>query len=611
VAPGRGPAQQHLSTVLERDLDALEAQLTIGDFHTRGDVFDAIGLRGVRIASDDRMQPPSLLRYAPVVRGVASTHARVQVRQGTTLIHDTTVAPGPFALQDVQPLGYGGALDVRVIEADGQVSTFSVPYAAIPGLLRPGQSRFGVAAGRWRGTGIPDGDATDLVFQGTVQRGVHDRLTLQAGAQVAPDYAQALGGVAVSTRVGAFSIDRAQSRLVHDGSTTTGHALRIAYAGRVPATRTTVDVAAWRHGSAGFRLLAEAMHHPARIPGRANTRAPMPACARRSARTVARSRWAWSIAPGARRHRGNAACASAGAFAPARRPVAGNVRPRAVRATGASSGAISLSLPLTTGDTRAVGHAQARVLADTATMLASASGTFESRSTIWMERRTHARHRAGRQPRDDERHTVDAGPRRTRPRGPQRSAHRAAMVRDCGRQRPAACARRDVRLTHGRHGGTRPRTPRTRRKPPAALRRPARRAGRGVVPHLSPYRWNTVGIDPRGVSPDVQFDWTERRVVPRAGAVLDIALPTVRSTLHRLRAIRADGAVAPFRSGSARAGRDVGRHDRPRGRRPAARTRGHAHVRRPLAGGGRTEAMPRLAAVADGRARHRRHACTE
>jgi len=63
---GAGLRSNTLSTVFERDLDALEAQLTIGDFHTRGDVFDAIGLRGVRIASDDRMQPPSLLRYAPV-----------------------------------------------------------------------------------------------------------------------------------------------------------------------------------------------------------------------------------------------------------------------------------------------------------------------------------------------------------------------------------------------------------------------------------------------------------------------------------------------------------------------------------------------------------------
>jgi len=544
---GAGLRSNTLSTVLERDLDALEAQLTIGDFHTRGDVFDAMGLRGVRIASDDRMQPPSLLRYAPVVRGIASTQARVQVRQGTTLIYDTTVAPGPFALQDVQPLGYGGALDVRVIEADGQVASFSVPYAAIPGLLRPGQSRFGVAAGRWRGTGAMDGNATDLVFQGTVQRGVHDRLTLQAGAQVAPDYAQALGGIAVSTRVGAFSIDRAQSRLGHDGSSTTGHALRIAYAGRVPATHTTVDVAAWRHGSDGFRSLTDAMRHPVPIAGR-----------REHTRTDASLRQSIGSYGGAL----TLGFVDRSWRAPTSRERSlrigwGRSLPRGglLQATfdhvlsgphRTSSGAISLSLPLTPGGTRAVGHVQARVLEDTTTMLASASGTFgRDRRLGWSAGRTHTTGHGGN-------HATRNATLSTQGRA---GRIRAGLSASRATRQWSATAEGGV-LLHA-HGVTfgQPmgdtvalvRAPHGRGA--SLLQHPVARldgAGRGVVPHLSPYRRNTVGIDPRGASSDVQFDWTERSVVPRAGAVLDIALPTVRSTLHRLRALRADGAVVPF-----------------------------------------------------------------
>ncbi|WP_420259561.1 fimbria/pilus outer membrane usher protein, partial [Klebsiella pneumoniae] len=49
--------------------------------------------------------------------------------QGSNIIYQTTVPPGPFTLQDVYPSGYGSDLEVSVKEADGSVEVFSVPYA--------------------------------------------------------------------------------------------------------------------------------------------------------------------------------------------------------------------------------------------------------------------------------------------------------------------------------------------------------------------------------------------------------------------------------------------------------------------------------------------------
>ena len=173
-----GWRHQPIATTLARDVDAFDAQLVLGQFLTDGVLFDAVGLRGVRLSSDDRMQPASQLRYAPVVRGIADTPARVTVRQGDVLLHDTTVAAGAFAITDILPVARGGALDVRVVEADGRTRTWSVPHAAVPGLLRRGRARFDVAGGVWDATAS---NSALPVYQATLQHGTFDRTTVHAG----------------------------------------------------------------------------------------------------------------------------------------------------------------------------------------------------------------------------------------------------------------------------------------------------------------------------------------------------------------------------------------------------------------------------------------------
>ena len=55
--------------------------------------------------------------------------------------------PDRFTLQDVYPSGYGSDLEVSV-KADGSVEVFSVPYASVAQLLRPGMTRYALSAGK-------------------------------------------------------------------------------------------------------------------------------------------------------------------------------------------------------------------------------------------------------------------------------------------------------------------------------------------------------------------------------------------------------------------------------------------------------------------------------
>ena len=87
-----------MAVYAQRGITSLKGQLTIGDSFTDGAVYDSFGLRGVQLASDDRMLPESQRGYAPVVRGIANSNAKVQIRQNGNIIYETNVAPGAFAI---------------------------------------------------------------------------------------------------------------------------------------------------------------------------------------------------------------------------------------------------------------------------------------------------------------------------------------------------------------------------------------------------------------------------------------------------------------------------------------------------------------------------------
>jgi outer membrane usher protein len=202
------------------------------------------------------MLPQSLRGYAPVVRGVADSNARVSVTQNGVQIYQTTVAPGPFVIRDLYPAGYGGDLVVTVTEADGRTHSFTLPYASVAQSLRPGITRFDVAAGQLRDQG-PGSEAG--VVQATIQHGFSNLVTGYAGLQGSEGYAAVLAGAAFNTRFGALALDITQAHATIPGyGTHNGESLRVTYSKIIPETDTTLTVAAYRYSTSGFMSLQNA-----------------------------------------------------------------------------------------------------------------------------------------------------------------------------------------------------------------------------------------------------------------------------------------------------------------------------------------------------------------
>ena len=255
-APSRRQYQS-IATFARRDIPQWQSQLTVGDSFTSGELFESIGVRGVQLATDDRMLPESLRGYAPTVRGVAESNARVSIRQNGMLLYETTVTPGPFVIGDLYATGYGGDLDVTVTEADGRVRAFSVPYAAVPQQLRPGSMRFSAAAGV-----VHDGGSKDepMLIQATLQRGLSNLVTGYGGVLASDGYVSALGGAAFNTQFGAVALDLTAARTkLPTQAAQDGQSVRATYSKMFLASGTSFSLASYRYSTSGFYSVREAL----------------------------------------------------------------------------------------------------------------------------------------------------------------------------------------------------------------------------------------------------------------------------------------------------------------------------------------------------------------
>jgi len=248
---------QNIATYVQRDIADWSSQVVIGDSYTSGDLFDSTQFRGVRIYSDDRMLPESQRGYAPVVRGFANTNAKVTIKQNGMTLYETTVAPGAFVIDDLYPTGYGGDLQVAVTEADGRVHSFSVPYAAVPLALRPGQSRYSITAGVARDSR----DSSNPPFaQATWQRGFTNTLTGYAGLSVSEGYLAGMVGGVLNSPWGAFGADVTRASTNIPGERRySGSSFRVSYAKTIEPTDTSIALAAYRYSTSGHFSLNDAM----------------------------------------------------------------------------------------------------------------------------------------------------------------------------------------------------------------------------------------------------------------------------------------------------------------------------------------------------------------
>ncbi|KEY60301.1 fimbria/pilus outer membrane usher protein [Serratia sp. DD3] len=244
-----------IRTYVQRPLPSLGSQLTVGDSFTSGNLFSSVGFRGVMLQTDERMLPQSQQGYAPSIRGVAATTAKVSVRQSGVLIYQTTVAPGAFVIDDLYPTSFQGDLAVEIQEADGRVSSFTVPFAAVPDSMRPGHGNFSLVAGQVRNIADSKAKFADLTYQ----RGITNAITANSGIRVSDGYQSLLGGAVFTSRFGALGFNTAYSRADIRGQTVDGWRLGTTYSRTFTPTATTLTLAGYHHSTQGYRDLVDVL----------------------------------------------------------------------------------------------------------------------------------------------------------------------------------------------------------------------------------------------------------------------------------------------------------------------------------------------------------------
>lgn len=255
---GESVTFQSVAAYVTHDIPAVRGNLIIGENFTDGAVFGSFGFRGISLVSSDQMLPDSRRDFAPVVRGVARTNARVVISQNGVNILETTVSPGTFEINDLYATGYGGDLTVAIHEADGSRQEFVVPWSPLPQLMRPGVWRYNVTAGS---LDQPSSGGSENFLEGTLQHGFNSLITGYAGGIGAEHYRALLLGVALNTRAGALSADVTQTRasLVSGEGSVSGQEVRLSYSKMVRRTQTDITLAAYPFISQGHYSLTEAM----------------------------------------------------------------------------------------------------------------------------------------------------------------------------------------------------------------------------------------------------------------------------------------------------------------------------------------------------------------
>lgn len=196
-------------TYAQHDLPGSWGNITLGETFTSSDIFRSVPVTGVRLASDFDMLPDAMRSYAPTLRGVAQSRAKLEVWQNGYPIYSTYVSPGPYAIDDLN-VGATGELEVVLTEADGQVRRFIQPYASITNLLRPGVWRYSTTLGRYNPAQSHD---DPLLWQGTMALGMVWNATLYGGLMASQGYTAGAIGIARDLgAIGALSFDITHAR---------------------------------------------------------------------------------------------------------------------------------------------------------------------------------------------------------------------------------------------------------------------------------------------------------------------------------------------------------------------------------------------------------------
>ena len=216
---------------------------------------DCLGQAPAELESAEALHGTRAVQLCLLIAGVAASNARVLVRQNGQEIYQTTVAPGAFEINDLYPTSYSGDLEVEVIEADGAVKSFSVPFSAVPESMRPGISRFNIETGRTR-----DGGDASWFGDLTWQRGLSNAITFNSGLRLADGYRAGMLGGVYSSRLGAVGLDvtASQARMPGAGNVH-GWMSHLSWSKTFQPTGTTLSLAGYRYSTRGYRDLSDVL----------------------------------------------------------------------------------------------------------------------------------------------------------------------------------------------------------------------------------------------------------------------------------------------------------------------------------------------------------------
>lgn len=244
-----------VATSVQRPLPQIDSVIAFGDNYTNSSLFGSLSFNGIKLSTDQRMWPQGKRGYAPEVRGVATTTAHVVVRQQGKVIYETTVAPGAFVINDLYNTRGQGDLTVDVVEANGQISRFTVPYSAVPDSIRPGNWNYELAMGYVR----QYYSVENKFVEGVLQRGMNNLLTANIGSRLADNYQAVLAGGVLATSVGAFGLNTVfSSARVENDEKQQGWRVEASYS-KTFTTGTNLVLAAYRYSTSGYRDLQDVL----------------------------------------------------------------------------------------------------------------------------------------------------------------------------------------------------------------------------------------------------------------------------------------------------------------------------------------------------------------
>jgi len=547
----------------ERALPGWNSQLMIGNTVTDGQVFDSLRFSGAKLGSDERMRPDSQRGFAPVVRGIAQTNARISISQLGREIYQTNVPPGAFVIDDLYPTGTSGDLLVTITEADGSEHSFTIAYAATVELLRPGRTLYSLAAGRYDNPALV---SEPSFIAGTLRHGFSNRMTGYTGLMVAESYSALAGGLAFNLPIGALAADFtfANTRTTAPGSPGDDHnyrgsSVRVTWAKVLPVWDTRLNMASYRYSSSGYYGPAEAFalhdqvlygQHQGRVDATRHPRnrlvihanQPLPGKLGYLG-LAASSQDYWN-------HAGRETQYQLNWNRSLRRASLGVSASRTFnvfRQRWDNQFMLNLSMPLGRSALRtqsAYTHrAEGQALQTSVSGVFGAERQFSARAFVSGNTRERGSHQysggvgaSWSAPKAQLAANVSTGNRGTRQYGFNMSG---GVVASAGGVMFTPQLGETIGIIEAEHAAG------------AHVTKQARHLlintrGYAVLPGLHPFRQNEIGLDPLGLSTDVELASTTRKIAPTAGAVALIRFETERAHSILVRARREDGRDLPF-----------------------------------------------------------------